>query len=101
MAGAADHGSVGSHRFLTCVPDSLRTTSSFLRFYFLSPDGMHQLGNASPGGAGRNRTLGLKGLETIFVPAPSLDAVCWFDELQQKARAVNVGQSTRRQIWII
>jgi hypothetical protein len=54
---------------------------------------MQRLGSASPGGAGRNRTLGLKGLEGISVPAPSLDAVRWFDELQHKAKAVNVGQS--------
>jgi type I restriction enzyme S subunit len=93
VAGAADHGRVGSHRFLTCVPDPLRTTSSFLRFYFLTPEGMQRLGSASPGGAGRNRTLGLKGLEAISVPVPSLDAVRWFDELRQKAIAVYGGQS--------
>lgn len=93
LASAADHGRVGSHRFLTCVPNARRATASFLLYYFLTPEGTQRLGAASPGGAGRNRTLGLKGLESIVVPTPSLDAQRWFDELQQKAVDVHVGQS--------
>ena len=93
LASAADHGRVGSHRFLTCVPDPQRATSKFLLYYFLTAEGTERLGAASPGGAGRNRTLGLKGLESIIVPAPSLDAQLWFDELQQKAVDVHIGQS--------
>lgn len=92
VTSAADHGRVGSHRFLTCVPDPQRATSKFLLYYFLTPEGTARLGAASPGGAGRNRTLGLKALESIVVPAPSLDAQLWFDELQQKASAVQAGQ---------
>lgn len=92
LASAADHGRVGSHRFLTCVPDPQRATSKFLLYYFLTAEGTERLGAASPGGAGRNRTLGLKGLESIVVPAPSLDAQLWFGELQQKAGAVQAGQ---------
>lgn len=92
VASAADHGRVGSHRFLTCVPDPERATSKFLLYYFLTAEGTERLGAASPGGAGRNRTLGLKALESIAVPAPSLDAQLWFDALQQKAGAVRAGQ---------
>jgi type I restriction enzyme S subunit len=92
VAVAEDHGRVGSHRFLACVPDKHRTTAQFLRHYFLSPDGLKQLGEASPGGAGRNRTLGLKALEAIMVPCPSLDAQHWFDRLQAKARAAREAQ---------
>jgi hypothetical protein len=90
LASAADHGRLGSR---TCVPDPRRATSNFLLYYFLTPEGTQRLGAESPGGAGRNRTLGLKGLESIIVPAPSLDAQVWFDELQQKAVDVHVGQS--------
>jgi hypothetical protein len=93
LASAADHGRLGSHRFLTCVPDPRRATSNFLLYYFLTPEGTQSLGAASPGGAGRNRALGLKGLESIMVPAPSLDAQVWLDELQQKAVDVHIGQS--------
>lgn len=93
VAGPTDDGRVGSHRFLTCVPDSSRATAQFLRFYFLTPEGLHQLGLASPGGAGRNRTLGLKALEQIRVPVPSLDAQVWFDSIQQKATDIFAKQS--------
>jgi type I restriction enzyme, S subunit len=93
VAADKDAGRVGSHRFLTCVPDPNRATSEFLRFWFLGEEGMLALGQASPGGAGRNRTLGIKALEAINVPVPSLDAQLWFDSLQAKARAAKVAQA--------
>lgn len=93
VAASSDAGRVGSHRFLTCVPDPGRATSEFLRFWFLGEEGMLALGQASPGGAGRNRTLGIKALEAIKVPVPSLDAQLWFDSLQAKARAAKAAQT--------
>lgn len=38
------------------------------------------------GGAGRNRTLGLKKLEALHVPVPPINRQHWFDRLQAKAR---------------
>lgn len=93
VAAGGDAGRVGSHRFLTCVPEPGRATSDFLRFWFLGEEGMLALGQASPGGAGRNRTLGIKALEAIKVPVPSLDAQLWFDSLQSKARAAKAAQA--------
>ena len=93
VAADKDAGRVGSHRFLTCVPDPSRATSEFLRFWFLGEEGILALGQASPGGAGRNRTLGIKALEAIKVPVPSLDAQLWFDSLQFKARAAKAAQA--------
>jgi type I restriction enzyme S subunit len=66
-----DAGRVGSHRFITCVPKPGVATTPFLYFHFTTEQGLHDLGDASPGGAGRNRTLGLKNLATIRVPVPS------------------------------
>ena len=88
VAQPKDHGRVGSHRFLTCVPDPDRVTATFLRYFFLTPEGILKLGEASPGGAGRNRTLGLKALEAIKVPVPSLEKQQWFDRLQRKVAAI-------------
>lgn len=88
IAQPADTGRVGSHRFLTCVPEPATATADFLLFYFQTPEGLQRLGEASPGGAGRNRTLGLKKLETIEVPLPSLETQRWFDRLQAKARQI-------------
>lgn len=88
IAQPEDAGRVGSHRFLTCVPEPTIATTDFLLFYFQSPDGLQRLGEASPGGAGRNRTLGLKKLEAIEVPVPPLETQHWFDRLQAKARRI-------------
>lgn len=85
VATAADDGRMGSHRFLTCVPNPTLATSEFLRFFFLTTDGIERLGKASPGGAGRNRTLGLEALDAIGVPIPALEDQQWFDRLQRKA----------------
>lgn len=81
VALADDHCRVGSHRFLTCVPHPDIATAEFLRFYLLSAEGLHKIGEASPGGAGRNRTLGIKKAEQIAVPIPSIDAQRRFDKL--------------------
>lgn len=84
VAKPEDKGRVGSHRFLTCVPKTGLATSPFLRFHFLTDRGLESLGLASPGGAGRNRTLSIKGLESILVPIPPFDRQLWFDQLQAR-----------------
>lgn len=81
VAKPEDHGRVGSHRFLTCVPKKGMATSQYLYFHFLTEQGLHDLGDASPGGAGRNRTLGLKALEKIKVPVPSYEKQVRFSKL--------------------
>ncbi|WP_306112118.1 MULTISPECIES: restriction endonuclease subunit S [unclassified Roseovarius] len=86
VAQPADNGRVGSHRFLTCVPAPDTATVEFLRFYFSTAEGLQKLGEASPGGAGRNRTLGLKKLEILEVPVPPISRQHWFDRLQAKAQ---------------
>ncbi len=86
IAQPEDDGRVGSHRFISCVPKPDIATSDYLHFYFLTRQGLQKLGEASPGGAGRNRTLGLKKLETIWVPVPSPEAQEWFNGLQKKVR---------------
>lgn len=93
VATPRDHGRVGSHRFLTCVPKKGLATSRFLCFHFLTDEGLEQLGNASPGGAGRNRTLGLKALEEICVPVPAFEKQVWFDSLLAKLDSLKIVHS--------
>ncbi len=88
VAGDADHGRVGSHRYLTCVPNPDAATADFLWFYLQSPEGLSAVQSASPGSADRNRTLAVKRLEAIEVPVPPLEAQHWFDRLQAKARRI-------------
>lgn len=95
VAKAEDCGRVGSHRFLTCVPNPKLATVDFLLYFFLSPEGLRSLRDASPGGAGRNRTLGLKKLAAIEVPVPPIEKLSWFDNLQARARAI---RTTRAEI---
>lgn len=73
VAQATDHGIIGSHRFMTCVPDPVKALPEFVCFHFLTPRGLSDVQAASPGGAGRNRTLSQKGLAKLPLPLPSLD----------------------------
>jgi type I restriction enzyme, S subunit len=88
VATPEDDARVGSHRFLTCVPYPGLATPQFLCFYFLTPEGLAQMGAASPGGAGRNRTLGLKAAAEMRVPVPPLEIQRRFDHLQEFASSV-------------
>lgn len=73
VAQPEDSGRVGSHRFISCVPHDGLTTAEYLRYYFLTDAGMTMIRDASPGGAGRNRTLGLSKLMDLDVPIPSIE----------------------------
>lgn len=88
-----NEGRVGSHRFITCLPKSGVVTADFLCFYFLTLEGLEKIQAASPGGAGRNRTLGLKKLENIEVPVPDYDKQLWFNQLQNYVEKIKQAQS--------
>lgn len=88
VAQPDDAGRVGSHRFITCVPNPEIATADFLCFYFLTPEGLERIGKASPGGAGRNRTLGLEKLAEIEVPVPPMQKQADFDRLQKKVSSM-------------
>jgi len=83
----ADAGRFGSHRFITCVPNPALATAEFLRCWLLTAEGMAHILEASPGAAGRNRTLGLKKLMAITVPVPPLDAQKKLSDLSRKVAA--------------
>lgn len=73
VATEAERGMIGSHRFLTCVTDKRRVDARFLNYWFSRGEGRDRLLWASPGGAGRNRTLGIEKLSALEVPLPPLD----------------------------
>lgn len=81
VATASDEGRYGSHRFMTCVPIPAVATANYLRFFFLTAEGLDLLQSASPGGAGRNRTLGVEALQEILVPIPPVAEQSRFDTL--------------------
>lgn len=97
VATPADAGRFGSHRFLTCVPIEGIATSEFLAFYFLTAEGLAKIGEASPGGAGRNRTLGIERLAIIDVPLPSFGDQEWFGRLLGKTREIRETHSENQR----
>ena len=98
VAQPEDHGRLGSHRFISCVCDSERVLADYLQFYFLTPDGLEKIGKASPGGAGRNRTLGIEKLADINIPVLPLATQLEFKkllDLQTRVRAEATESSQR------
>lgn len=73
VAQPEDDGRVASHRFMMheVLPD--QATAEFMCYYFLTERGLEQIRGASPGSAGRNRTLGITKLEKIPVPVPRIE----------------------------
>ena len=86
VAGKADHLRVGSHRYLTCVPQPELVSANFVWFYLQTAEGLEKVGRASPGSADRNRTLGQRALMEIEIPVPKLEKQKKFDELQLKVK---------------
>jgi type I restriction enzyme, S subunit len=89
VATKGDEGRFGSHRFITCVPRADMATAPFLSFYFSTAEGLSKVGDASPGGAGRNRTLGLDKLSKIDVPLPSIDRQRHFNSVLARAQTAS------------
>jgi type I restriction enzyme S subunit len=88
VATADDHGRVGSHRFITYVPQGGEATSEFLCHHFLGERGIEDIRAASPGSAGRNRTLGLERLKNISVPAPGYENQKRFSEIAKRRQLI-------------
>ena len=73
VADVRHEGTIGSHRFMTWVPKRSGVDVDYLRHYFASDPGLERLRIASPGSAGRNRTLSIKNFENIVIPLPALE----------------------------
>lgn len=73
VADSRHEGTIGSHRFMTWVTNTSGVDVEYLRHYFASDPGLAQLRSASPGSAGRNRTLSIKNFENIAIPLPALE----------------------------
>ncbi len=72
VAGPEEAGMIGSHRFVTYSVNPGKSTARFLKLFFTSKPGIEVLMKASPGSAGRNKTLGLDRFITQSIPLPDL-----------------------------
>lgn len=97
VAGVSEKGKIGSHRFMTYVVDPSEADVEYLRLFFLSERGLSLLLEASPGSAGRNRTLAINRLQDVRIPLP--------DAREQRRAALRVSdmvtqlEAIEEQLW--
>lgn len=72
VTSESEKGFIASHRFPMFKPDTSRAEPKYLLHYFLSPKGHEALQLASPGGAGRNRTMSQSAFLKLSIPLPSI-----------------------------
>ncbi|MDD9177632.1 MULTISPECIES: restriction endonuclease subunit S [Aliivibrio] len=65
-----EHGFIASHRFPQFFPKKGKCDIDYLVYFFKTPKGKYLLGLASPGGAGRNKTLGQKEFDRLELNLP-------------------------------
>lgn len=63
-------GMIASHRFPMYVAKPNMCDVEYIKGFFLTKEGKRLLGVASPGGAGRNKTLGQKDFENLEIALP-------------------------------
>ena len=68
----AEKGMIASHRFPMYKAKDHKVDIDYILYFFKSKRGKHLLGLASPGGAGRNKTLGQKEFSELKLPLPLL-----------------------------
>ena len=68
-----EEGMIASHRFPMYEPVKELLDLDFILYFFLTPAGKKLLELASPGGAGRNKTLGQTEFDKIKISLPILD----------------------------
>ena len=61
---------IASHRFPMYVAKTNKSDVNYIKYFFLTGKGKHLLGLASPGGAGRNKTLGQKEFDKLELLLP-------------------------------
>jgi type I restriction enzyme S subunit len=73
VTAETENGFIASHRFPMFLPRNNLCSTQFLKYLFLTKRGKTYLELASPGGAGRNKTLGQKNFEELKVIIPKID----------------------------
>lgn len=72
VARAEAEETIGSHRFMTWTARDGRAHVPYVAQFLVSEVGLELLRGASPGSAGRNRTLSIRNLEGIEIPLPPI-----------------------------
>lgn len=70
VTSPAEEGMIASHRFPMFKAKPGKADVGFIKYFFLTEKGKELLGIASPGGAGRNKTLGRKDFNNLEFLVP-------------------------------
>ncbi|WP_171393784.1 restriction endonuclease subunit S [Vibrio mediterranei] len=73
VTSSSELGKIASHRFPMYKVDEEIANLVYIKYKFLTGRGKQLLELASPGGAGRNKTLGQKDFESLKLSLPPLD----------------------------
>lgn len=92
VASEAESGRIGSHRFMTFVPIAESIDTAWASWFFRSDPGIELIRRASPGSAGRNRTLAIKRFEALEIPLPPIE------EQRRVARRLDSISSLRQEV---
>jgi len=85
-------GMIASHRFPMYEPLDDRVDIDYLLYFFKTKRGKHLLGLASPGGAGRNRTLSQDAFMKLKIPLP---------DIEEQRRVANLLKAADREIELL
>jgi type I restriction enzyme S subunit len=91
-----EKGMIASHRFPMYQGKKGKAFEPFFMWHFKTPRGKYDLNLASPGGAGRNKTLGQQDLNYLFIPLPPLPEQekiaeilgCWDEGLESLEKLI-------------
>lgn len=72
IASEQESGMIGSHRFMTHQVNTKVADARYLLHYFYGGPGLNVVRSASPGSAGRNRTLGARTFAAKRIHLPSV-----------------------------
>lgn len=90
---SSEKGMVASHRFPMYQPKQGLLNLDYILLFFLTPRGKTYLELASPGGAGRNKTLGQSEFEKLKIYLPSIKEqekiVSFLNEISKQIELVN------------
>ncbi|MDD2466127.1 MAG: restriction endonuclease subunit S [Desulfobulbus sp.] len=73
MTSKAEVGMIASHRFPMYSSRNGKLLPEYAWRYFSTPRGKYDLNIASPGGAGRNKTLGQAEFKRLKIPVPPIE----------------------------
>ncbi len=92
-------GMIASHRFPMYKPKKNRVNLDYITYFFKTKKGQRLLELASPGGAGRNKTLGQKEFDNLKIKIPSLQEQEKISNFLSKVDSIIEKQEKKVKYW--